>query len=121
MTKKTQKSKKKFSLFTKGSVDYTIWITVMILVAFGLIMVLSASAPSALAEKEGDSYKYVRKQAISAVLGLCAMYACSKVDYHIFRKFKWIIYTVCIVFLVAVGLVGTGANRRETLDYYCRF
>ena len=49
-----QKGKRKFGLLTKGSLDYPIWITVMILVAFGLIMVLSASAPSALSET-GDS------------------------------------------------------------------
>ncbi len=110
MTKKTQKAKKKFGLLTKGSMDYTIWITVMILVAFGLIMVLSASAPSALSET-GNSYKYITKQAISAALGLCAMYACSKVDYHIFRKLKWIIYIAFIVLLVLVGFIGTGANR----------
>lgn len=109
MTKKIQKSKKKFSLLTKGSMDYTIWITVMILVAFGLIMVLSASAPSALSET-GNSYKYVSKQAISAAIGLCVMYACSKVDYHIFRKFKWLIYIVCIAFLLLVAFIGTGAN-----------
>ena len=77
--KKTQTGKKKkFQLFTKGSVDYIIWITVMILVAFGLIMVLSASAPSALSETD-DSYSYIRKQAISAVIGLVAMMACSKI------------------------------------------
>ncbi len=111
MAKKIQKEKKKFSLFTKGSLDYFIWITVMILVAFGLVMVLSASAPSALAESNGkSSYTYISKQAFSAVLGLVAMMALSKVDYHIYRKLKWIIYIVCIVFLVLVGFIGTGAN-----------
>lgn len=109
MAKKVQKGKKKFNLFTKGSVDYIIWITVMILVAFGLIMVLSASSPSALSET-GDSYKYIKKQAISAVIGLVAMMACSKVDYHIFRKLKWIIYVVFIVLLVLVGFVGIDAG-----------
>lgn len=109
MTKKTQKAKKKFSLFTKGAVDYTIWITVMILVAFGLVMVLSASSPSALSET-GDSYKYIKKQGISAVLGLVAMMACSKVDYHIFRKMKWLIYILFIVLLVLVGFVGIDAG-----------
>lgn len=109
MAKKRQKEKKKFNFFTKGSVDYIIWITVMILVAFGLIMVLSASAPSAFAETN-DSYKYIKKQAISAVIGLVAMMACSKVDYHIFRKMKWLIYLVFIVLLVLVGFVGIDAG-----------
>lgn len=110
MAKKIQKEKNKFKLLTKGSVDYTIWIIVMILVAFGLIMVLSASSPSALSET-GDSYKYIKKQAISAVIGLCAMMACSKIDYHIFRKFKWIIYILFIVLLILVGFVGIDAGR----------
>lgn len=121
MAKKNQKEKKKFSLFTKGSPDYFILITVMILVAFGLVMVLSASSPSALAESNGkSSYGYISKQAFSAVIGLVAMLALSKIDYHIYRKLKWLIYIVCIVFLVLVGFIGTGANRSQTLDYYCR-
>lgn len=111
MAKKSQKEKKKkFKLFTKGSVDYTIWITVMILVGFGLIMVLSASSPSALSETD-DSYKYIKKQAFSAVLGLVAMMVLSKVDYHIYRKLKWIIYITFIVLLVLVGFVGIDAGR----------
>ena len=96
--KKTQtEKKKKFHFFTKGSVDY------MILVAFGLIMVLSASAPSSLSETDGkSSYQYIKQQAISAVIGLVAMMACSKVDYHIFRKLKWIIYIVFIILLYSL-------------------
>ena len=104
--------KKKFHFFTKGSVDYIIWVTVMILVAFGLIMVLSASAPSSLSETDGkSSYQYIKQQAISAVIGLVAMMACSKVDYHIFRKLKWIIYIVFIILLILVGFVGMEAGR----------
>ena len=106
----TKKGKKKFGILTKGSVDYIIWITVMILVAFGLIMVLSASSPSALSET-GDSYKYIKRQAIAAVMGLVAMMTCSKIDYHIFRKLKWIIYIVFIFLLILVGFVGMDAGR----------
>lgn len=109
MAKKIQKEKRKFTLLTKGSVDYIIWITVMILVAFGLVMVLSASAPSAFAKTE-DSYSYIKRQAISAVLGLIAMMACSKVDYHLFRKLKWMIYIAFMVLLVLVGIMGIGAK-----------
>lgn len=113
MTTKTQTEKKKFSFFTKGSMDYFTWILVLILIAFGLIMVLSASAPSALSE-DGDSYKYIKKQAIAAVLGFVAMMTLSKVDYHIYRKLKWLIYIVCIGLLVAVGFSGMdeGGARR---------
>lgn len=114
MASKAQKGKKKFNFFTKGAVDYIIWITVMILVAFGLIMVLSASSPTGLSE-DNDSYKYVRKQAISAVIGLVAMMALSKFDYHVYRKFKWIIYIGFIILLVLVSFIGIDAGRRSTM------
>ena len=68
MARKDKKDKK-LSLFTKGTCDYIILIVVLIILAFGLIMVLSASSPSSLSES-GDSYKYFRKQAIYAVIGL---------------------------------------------------
>ena len=64
------KSKKEneIKFFTKGASDYIIWIVVVLLVALGLIMVLSASSPSSLSEY-GDSYKYLKKQALAAGIG----------------------------------------------------
>lgn len=115
MANKTQKSKSKFKLFTRGSIDYMLWITVMILVAFGLIMVLSASAPSALSES-GDSYKYIKKQAISAVIGFVVMFGLSMIDYHIYRKLKWVIYVGFVALLVVTGLIGMERWRCYALD-----
>lgn len=63
------KKDKKIWLFTKGSSDYIIWIVVFILLALGLIMVLSASSATALAES-GNSYKYFKKQFIAAIVGI---------------------------------------------------
>lgn len=40
-----------FSSFLNNSVDFTLLITVLLLLALGLIMVLSASAPTAAAKK----------------------------------------------------------------------
>lgn len=58
------KKNKKIGLFTRGSSDTIIIIVTIILVALGLIMVLSASSPSSLSET-GHSYKYFRKQLIA--------------------------------------------------------
>jgi len=69
MAKKKKNSKKGLGLFTKGTSDYIIWIDVIMLLALGLIMVLSASSATALAES-GDSYKYFKKQLIAAGVGL---------------------------------------------------
>lgn len=63
-----KKNDKGIGLLTKGSSDYIIWIVVGMLLALGLIMVLSASSATALSES-GDSYKYFKKQAIAAAVG----------------------------------------------------
>lgn len=47
--------------------DFVLFITVLVLLAMGIIMVLSASSPQALSES-GNSYAYVSRQAIFAVL-----------------------------------------------------
>ena len=57
-------------------VDFILCITVLLLLALGIVMVLSASSPAALAES-GNSYTYVTKQAISAAIGL------ARNDYYI--------------------------------------
>ena len=54
---------KKFSSFLENPIDYTLLITVLLLLTIGLIMVLSASSPTSLSES-GNSYKYFIKQGI---------------------------------------------------------
>lgn len=53
----------------KKSMDFILLTTVILLLGIGLIMLLSASSPSALAQ-EGDSYKYFSKQALCAAIGI---------------------------------------------------
>lgn len=69
----TKKKDNRIHFFTKGSSDYIIIIVVSVLLALGLIMVLSASSATALSEG-GNSYTYFRKQAISA--GIRNFYSC---------------------------------------------
>lgn len=107
------KKSKKIGLFLNKKFDYSILIVTLLLLSIGLIMLLSASAPTALSE-DGNSYKYVIKQGIVAVIGLFAMFTLSKIDYRIYRGFKWIIYLGLLALLVAVGFAGTyaGGARR---------
>lgn len=113
MAKKKSKGKK-FGLLIKGKFDIALIIITILLLCIGLIILLSASAPTSLSE-DGNSYKYVSKQALVAVIGFFAFtIPLSKVDYRIYRKLKWLIYLVCIVLLVAVGLTGLeeGGGKR---------
>lgn len=100
---------KKWRLFTKGASDYIIWVVTMLLLALGIIMVLSASSPASLSET-GKSYKYVTKQAISAGMGLAGMIFISRIDYQVYKKFKWIIYALLIAILAYTGLFGIEAG-----------
>ncbi len=88
-----------------NKVDMTLIIVVLMLVLLGIVMILSASAPSALS-KTDDSYFYMRKQAIAAVLGFAAMFLASKIDYKIFKKFYKIIYPISILILFTVLIPG---------------
>ena len=100
---------KKIKFFTKGSCDTLIVIVTIILVALGLIMVLSASSPASLSES-GDSYKYFKKQLIATIGGTIGLIVFSRIDYSLYRKFKWIIYIVIVGLLFLVGIIGMSAG-----------
>ena len=102
-------------------VDFILVLIILILLAFGIIMVLSASAPSALAET-GNSYTYFTKQMIFAVIGLVVMYFVSKIDYRIYKKFYWPIYWISVgvlllVLIPGLGSTGGGATRWINLGF----
>mgnify|MGYP000711322971 CR=1 FL=1 len=101
--------KAKVNKAKKSQVDFVLIIIIIILLSFGIVMVLSASAPSALAET-GDSYTYVTKQAIFAVGGLAIMWFVSKIDYRIYKKFYWLIYWCSVGVLLLVLIPGIGIN-----------
>ena len=67
---------------TYKSFDFTLFITVILLLSLGVTMVLSASSPSSLATT-GSSYTYVKKQAFCAVLGVALMLIISKITENI--------------------------------------
>lgn len=107
------KNKNKPTIFTKGSIDYAVLVVVAILVALGLIMVLSASSATALSES-GNSYKYFEKQLLVAIAGGVIAFIISFVDYRVYRKLKWLGYGIIVVLLFAVGFIGMssgGATR----------
>ena len=110
-----QKTNKKMSNFKNQQLDFILCAIIFILLALGIVMVLSASAPSSLA-KTGKSYSYAGKQLLSAVLGMIGMYILSKIDYRKYKKIYFLIYivSVAVLFLVLIpglGIEGNGARR----------
>ncbi len=117
------KKEKKFSSFVNNPFDFPLLITIILLLAIGLIMVLSASSPTALAVS-GDSYEYFFKQFMFAIGGLVLMFCISKVDYRFYKKYYIHALVIAIALLAAVLLFGeeiNGATRwiyvTETLSF----
>lgn len=105
--------------FSKEPVDFVLLVIVLIMLAAGIIMVMSASAPTSLA-KTGNSYRYVKTQAFSACIGIVAMLVISNIDYKIYKKFDRLIYIVVLVLLASVAVIGTedgGAKRWIDLGF----
>lgn len=79
--------------------DSALIVVTLALVVFGLIMMASASFANAY-YMFGDSFHYIKNQAIYAVMGLVAMFIISHINYRIFHKFAWLIFGVSYVLLV---------------------
>ena len=108
-----KKKEKSFSSFLNNPIDFTLIITILVLLTIGLVMVLSASSPTALAES-GNSYRDFSKQLLFAVLGILAMLFISKIDYRFYQKFykhAWILALVLLALVLIVGRSVNGAKR----------
>lgn len=109
----TKKKGKSFSSFLKNPIDFTLLITILLLLSIGLIMLLSASSPSALSES-GNSYSYFFRQGIFAIAGLFMMWVISNIDYRFYQKYYKLAYVVAFLLLLAVPFIGRevkGAKR----------
>lgn len=108
-----KKKEKSFSSFVNNPIDFTLLITILLLLSIGLVMVLSASSPSALSES-GNSYAFFSKQLIFAILGIVAMLFISKIDYRFYQKFykqSWWIALILLALVLIAGKTVNGAKR----------
>lgn len=118
-----KKKEKSFSSFVNNPIDFTLLITILLLLSMGLVMVLSASSPSALSES-GNSYAFFSRQLIFAILGIIAMLFISKIDYRFYQKFykhAWWIALILLALVLIAGETVNGAKRwiyvTETLSF----
>ncbi len=107
-----KKTKNKW-ISKKGNYDITLIAVVLILVIFGLIMVFSASAPTAIAYQGGNQYHFILRQGIFAVLGVLAMFGVARIDYHVYGKLAKPILAGSFLILLAVYIPGLGMVVNE--------
>jgi cell division protein FtsW len=62
-------------------------------------MLFSASYAFSL-EYYDNSYKFISRQALFGVAGVVIMLIVSRIDYHFWRKFAWVIYAISIIMLI---------------------
>lgn len=111
-----KKTNKNLSSFVNNSIDFTLLGAVIALLSLGLVMVLSASSPSALSQS-GNSYAFFSKQLLFAGIGLGAMLVISKIDYRKYQKWYLFALGVSVFLLVAVLLVGRTVNNAKRWIY----
>lgn len=101
----------------KNKIDYKLFIAVILIAAFGLIMIYSAS--SIWAEyKFGDSFKFIKAQGMFFIVGIFLMIFLSKVDYHIYFKKANLILLICFIMLILVLIPGIGTIRNGSRSWF---
>ena len=116
-TRTSSRTKNKIRYLSVGlGIDMPFLILVLVLLAIGILMMFSASYPFAYAQ-ENDSYYYLKRQSIYAVIGVAAMIGFSYLNYHVFFKFA----KICLVVSYAVLVIALcmpsamGVNRWITI------
>ena len=102
--------------FLKAShlgIDKVFLMAVILLVAFGTLMVFSSG--TAYAEKRyGDIFYFVKRQTIWILIGFAVMMGASQIPIKQYKKYTPHLYGVTILLLLLVlivGFVGNGAKR----------
>jgi cell division protein FtsW len=97
-----------------GRADHLLAAVVVGLVAFGVVMVFSASAVYA-SQIHGSGHHFLVRQAVFAGLGLMLMLAAARVDYHRYRALTYPILGTAVLLLLVVafgfGRSAGGASR----------
>lgn len=111
---------KKISIVGKGNkkeekkLDFSMLVTILILLSMGLVMVASASSYYALSTS-GNSTALLQRQLMLAIVGVIAMLFISKIDYTKYKKASYIFYIISLLLLIAVltplGVSRNGAKR----------
>lgn len=98
----------------QGPVDPILAAVLVTLIAFGIVMVYSASAVEATVQYKDPQY-FLKRQVSFGAVGLLLMWGVSRVDYHAYKKLTYPILGGVVFLLIAavagLGHSGGGATR----------
>lgn len=104
----------------RAEMDYTFLTLVIVMVCVGMIMLLSASAPTGNT-KFGNSYYFFLKQLQFVVVGFIAMIIISRIDYRMYKPHTRLFMIICLVLLAMVFIPKIGVEHngsRRWLNLY---
>lgn len=96
----------------KGSMDIPFLLLALLLTGIGLMMLFSASFPSAYYETGSAGY-YFKRQAIFAAGGIVAMLVVARVNYQRWRGAAKILMVLAIFLLLLVIIPGVGITKNN--------
>ncbi len=117
-SKRVEYSSEERAVIKKSGIDAGFLATVITLVILGLLMVFSASYPSAN-YRYGDGLYFITRQAIYAVVGVAFMFLTSRIDYRIYKadKIQKLIMGVTFLLLVLVLFTTPLKGARRWLGF----
>ncbi|MDY3031626.1 MAG: putative lipid II flippase FtsW [Clostridia bacterium] len=104
---KKQKKVHSWNLEQPGEIDYTFLVIVILVVAAGLVMLLSASAPAGKTMND-NSYSFFGKQLLFAGIGFVGMWFVSRINYNSYKDLLPKMMGICMILLVLVLFPGLG-------------
>ncbi len=117
-TKRSEYSHEERAVIKKSGMDAGFFVVVLTLVVLGLLMVFSASYPSAN-YRYGDGLYFITRQAIYAVIGAGVMFLTSRIDYRIYKvdKIQKLIMGATFALLVLVLFTTPLKGARRWLGF----
>ena len=103
-------------LYIWGDFDIPFLLLTLALLAFGLVMLFSASYARAY-YYEGSSFYYIRRQIIWSVIGVVGMIAASFVNYNWLRRFVWPLYFASLALCMACYLFEAEGGARRWVRF----
>ena len=102
----------------RGHLSWTFVGTLAVILAYGLIMMFSASYSSGYTNHGGNIYYFIKPQAIVAAVGFVVMLGVSLINYRALRYMFWTFYVITLARLVLAQDTGSAIVGAVRADYF---
>ena len=98
---------------TEKYFDYSLLFIVIFLVCFGLVMIYSTSAYNSQIVNDGDSFYYLKRQAMLAGTGMVLLFFASSIPYTFWKRFTVLAYAGINLMLLLVLVSGVASHGQR--------